>query len=67
MDTSYHQESQHMQHHQRKVITGQEGNLKKEEVVNIIKTPFKERNIHNLRNEDDLKTEDNMKKCRKVD
>ena len=56
-----------MQHHQRKVITGQEGNLKNEEDVNKIKTPFKERNIHNLRNEDDLKTEDNMKKCRKVD
>ena len=56
-----------MQHHQRKVITGQEGNLKNEEDVNIIKTPLKERNIRNLQNEDDLKTEDNIKKFRKAD
>ena len=48
-------------------ITGQEGNLKNEEDVNIIKTPLKERNIRNLRNEDDLKTEDNIKKFRKAD
>ena len=54
-----------MQHHQRKVITGQEGNHKNEEDVNIIKTPFKERNIRNLRNEDDLKTEENMKNSAK--
>ena len=54
-----------MQHHQRKVITGQEGNHKNEEDVNIIMTPFKERNIRNLRNEDDLKTEENMKNSAK--
>ena len=54
-------ESQQMQCHQRKVITGHKGNLKNVDNLNMIKTPYKKKGNHNLKNEDALKNEDTPK------